>query len=231
LLTQKEFFQFNTEGFLGPLTLCSETEMNRRRDSLLQPFRAGARDGCTLEDKHLHQPALNQLARHRSIVDRARQLLDPDLQLWHTTLRIRAGVSPRLDWQQETCSSDRTAVFPTLCAWIAIDPVPTQHAMQLVPRSHRRRLARAAFAHPQYVKHLRSTQTLPPPPGRGDVRGIALRPGQFMLFDGRILHAIPDYAEPQPLAGLIARFKPASIQLGGRNAIPSCDINGHLLPA
>jgi ectoine hydroxylase-related dioxygenase (phytanoyl-CoA dioxygenase family) len=241
-LSAEQIDAFREHGFLGPFTLCSPEAMAQARRRLDQSIDRESREETiasqvqaagveerplrALYDRHLTDPAVYALAAHAEILSRAVALLGPDLLLWRTTFWIKEPFGRRLEWHQDTYKDEGFGSFPNLNAWIAIDEATVDNAVRLVPGTHRAVIERDVFCSPGYVAALRASDDLPPPPaGRGAVVTMALHPGEFFLFDGRVLHGSPPNRAAQRRAGLVTRFIPAGTSLAGLS-VPSILVAG-----
>lgn len=224
--------RYEVQGFLGPFTLCPPAQMadlRRRLDgaidgesrqetiaSQVAPRHDAHRPLRALYDRHLTDATVYALAAHPHIVALARRLLGEHLLLWRTTFWVKEHNGRRLEWHQDTYKDEGFGSFANLNAWIAIDEATEQNAVRLVPGTQRSILGREIFQAADYVEALRATEELPAPPVAGaEPVTMALQPGQFFVFDGRVLHGSPPNDSARRRAGLVTRFIPVGTRLDG----------------
>lgn len=247
IISATEKAEFNNKGFLGPYTLCSISEMNRFRPALDGMINERRRieiiasavcpdegEGAPLEaiyDAHLDQPEVYALAAHGRVVDRISGLIGPDLLLWRSTFWIKSPAGRRLEWHQDTYKDEGFGSFPNVNAWIAIDETTEENCVYLVAGSHREILDLDLFRTESYLASLKCSDALPPPPVYPSERvtRMVLAPGQFFIFDGRILHGSPPNRSNARRAGLVARFIPAGTHLENLQS-PSIAVAGNISP-
>ena len=243
VLTEQERTDFSEKGFLGPYTLCSPDEMSeirtkideliktrQKKEDIASAVHPQAGDGEALRalyDAHHDDDTIFSLATHREIISRAQNLLGPDLLLWRSTFWIKVPGGRRLEWHQDTYKDEGFGSFPNLNAWIAIDEATEENCVQLVEGSHKEILDLDVFRSEAYVNALHGSDDLPPPPVSHEGRLVKMRlnPGQFFIFDGRILHGSRPNRLMTRRAGLTARFIPAGTRLNGLESEPVSLVN------
>ena len=85
--------------------------------------------------------------------------------------------------------------------------------MRFVAGTHREIIALERFRDTEYVDRLKAGEELPDPPVCGEVVPMPLKPGQCVLFDGRVLHGSPPNPRTQRRIGLVVRFIPRDLEL------------------
>jgi ectoine hydroxylase-related dioxygenase (phytanoyl-CoA dioxygenase family) len=234
--------RYEVQGFLGPFTLCPPAQMadlRRRLDgaidgesrqeaiaSQVAPRHDAHRPLRALYDRHLTDATVYALAAHPHIVALATRLLGENLLLWRTTFWIKEPHGRRLEWHQDTYKDEGFGSFANLNAWIAIDEATERNGVRLVPGTQHSIIGRDPFQAADYVEALRATEDLPAPPVPGaELVTMALQPGQFFVFDGRVLHGSPPNNSAQRRAGFVTRFIPAGTRLDGLSS-PSILVAG-----
>ncbi len=223
--------RFERIGFAGPFTLCSVAHMaevrerlalliqeRRAEESIYSAVKSNMGDGKALEaiyDAHHDDDTVLELATHPEIVTRARAILGDPLCVWRTTFWIKPPGGRRLEWHQDTYKSEGFGSFPNINAWIAVDDATDGNCVQLVEGSHKEIIDLSVFREPDYIRELQRHDGLPYPPASTDrkIVKMVLKPGQFFIFDGRILHGSPPNKTENRRAGLVVRFIPRDISL------------------
>lgn len=228
--TEQGFDEFAARGFTGPLTLMPELEMNRLVTEL-EPLIASERRPETyysavtpdtgrdepveaFYDAHRRNPLVRQLAMRTELAGWASAVLDGPVKVWRTTFWIKSPGARRIEWHQDTYKDEGLGSFPNANVWIALDEATMENCMRFVPGTHRDIIALDRFKSAGYLAQLREGEALPDPPVEGRVTPMPLRPGQCVLFDGRVLHGSPPNLSAGRRVGLVVRFIPRDLQLG-----------------
>jgi ectoine hydroxylase-related dioxygenase (phytanoyl-CoA dioxygenase family) len=188
---------------VGPFSLCTPEEMaviRRRIDTEVL-----TRDGPApkrIHARHLDSRLVYDLCAHPAIVTRMASLYGPDLILWSSHFWIKeARIGEALYWHQDTHYWPMRPPI-TLSAWLAIDEVTRENGcVQLIPGSHKTALPHATTrlddgtrqdVDPKYIDAER-------------IVSMPLRPGEFFLFHGAILHYSPANASDTRRFGMAIR--------------------------
>ena len=220
---------FTASGFAGPRQLMAEVDMNRLARALAPSIDAGRRAESfysavspgqgsdepveTYYDGHRHDATIGELAGHPALAEAAAALLGGPVKIWRTTFWIKAPGARRVEWHQDTYKDEGLGSFPNVNAWIAIDEATPANCMHFVHGTHQAIVALERFKDADYIARLEQSDALPRPPVSGEVVAMPLKPGQYVLFDGRILHGSPPNLSPRRRAGLVVRFIPRDFQL------------------
>ncbi len=204
-LTQEQIDEFNENGFVGPLDLCSEEEMAELRDWIDEvgfldgesPLygRAKQKGQRVLRDWHLVYEKLHQLSVAPVVIEAMASIMGPDLVLWRTQFQYKDAGSGPVAWHQDLGFPGhllRPALDPVknISAWIAIDePTLANGCVRLVPKTHggaiERRMQQAdpnekgLFGRRYKVQYVVDTST---------AVAMVMKPGQFFLFNESTLH-------------------------------------------
>lgn len=211
-LAGAEVERFNERGFVRPLDVLTESEVDAARayfESLLARVRAlkDGRNAYTLDGYHNRCRGIWEMARHPVILDYVEDLLGPDFVCWSSHYFCKLPGDPkRVPWHQD---ATYWPVRPTktVTVWLAIDDVDEGNApMQFLPGSHRQ----GAIAWE---------------PARGDtvlyqeVKGIdrfgspvrnTLRAGQVSIHTSTLLHGSDANTSARRRCGLALRYIPSS---------------------
>ncbi len=226
-LSPGEVLQFHSRGYLGPFTLCSESDMKQHGksiDAMLTP-----RDGEALPEMiqklnpymqrgfglHKRQRLIFDLVSDRAVIDRVASLFGEDILLWRTMFFNKDPLEKPIPWHQDF---DDWPIEPYLVisAWIAIDDVTEENGcMRFIPGSHR-----------QYYPMVETgPDVLDGFPRMADPRSfdainevaILLKPGQFVLFNERLLHCSHANVSGRRRLGLAARYIPPLVRIMDEN--------------
>lgn len=202
-LSAAEADRFRTDGFVGPFRLCPPDEMvelGARIRAEVLPFDGPA--GTPLQSRHQDNPLIHELCTSPAILDRIASLLGPNLILWRSHLFDKPPGSPEVPWHQDI---NFWPLEPQLnvSAWIAIDPARTENScMRFIPGSHKRGVPHVAAEPGMLFGEMAD-------PGffdRETAIDIEAEPGQFFLFNERLLHqSDPNRSDLQRL-GLAVRI-------------------------
>lgn len=188
-LTAKEVQRFHRNGFLGPFRLLAETEMQQTGNQILRSVRdvPGPYKKNPLTQRHLDQRTVYDLVTKPEILERIKAILGPDLLLWACTFWLKEPGGKEVPWHQD-CNYWPMEPIINVTAWIAVDPVtPTNGCLELIPGSHS-----------SCVPHIPAEKgkwfTMEADPGHVNASKavkITLNPGEFILFNERVLHHSP----------------------------------------
>jgi non-haem Fe2+, alpha-ketoglutarate-dependent halogenase len=202
-LTQEQIAFYEENGYVGPLDLCSESEMARMRnwiddtgflDGPSPIYGPGPGGQRMLRDWHLVYREMLELCTHPALVASMSALFGPDLVLWRSQFQYKdAGQGP-VAWHQDLGFPGhqlRPALNPAknISAWIAIDEATLANGcVRLVPGTQKRHLDRrmsqaqsgeGLFGRRYRVEYVVNTR---------EAVALVMRPGQFFLFSESLLH-------------------------------------------
>jgi ectoine hydroxylase-related dioxygenase (phytanoyl-CoA dioxygenase family) len=227
---------FARDGFAGPFQAFTSGEMAAlapRVDELLaakrrrldhshasyavEPDAVEERDRDMEEiwNAHRRSRLVFDLATHPAVLAEVARVAGPDLLLWHSQFWIKEPGARRLEWHQDVYPRHGFHDRNIVTAWIALDEVTPENAVQLVPGTHRAVLPPEVLAQEGYQAALHASGALPPPPVDGAPVVMSLRPGEFFVFHQLVFHASPPNTAGARRAGLAARFLSADVDPTG----------------
>jgi hypothetical protein len=225
---------YEDDGFAGPFVALEPHEMQALRDRLNQVIAARRAPAeiasavqpegsdepvCTVAavwNAHLDDRTVFELATHPAVLSEVARVAGPDLLLWRTTFWVKDPRASRIEWHQDTYKKEGLGARGIVTAWIAIDDVQTENAVQLIAGSHKSVLPQSAFQQPEYLAALRESSALPHPPVGDEMPTVmALPPGTFFVFHQLILHGSPPNQSGRRRVGLAARFLTADADPSG----------------
>lgn len=185
-LSAEEISRFHTEGYLGPYAICTPEEMALFRRRIEQEVLTtdGLNPKNRLQSRHQDNALVYQLCTHEAILKRMQQLYGPDLLLWASYFFNKEPGGSEIPWHQDLNYWPLEPVV-NISAWLAIDPVTVENScVQVIPGSHKRvvphipssdGMAFSEMADPTYVD-------------LHNVVNMELAPGEFFLFNEKLLH-------------------------------------------
>jgi non-heme Fe2+,alpha-ketoglutarate-dependent halogenase len=231
LLSADSISEFHKSGFSNPLSLASEAEMSLIRDDLdtlmesekapetfysaIAPDEGPDVPVETIYNAHQRNSRVTDLTEKP--IAWAEALLCGPVRVWRTTFWIKSAGARRVEWHQDTYKDENLGSFPNVNAWIAIDDAAVENCLAFVAGTHKSIIPLERFHAPVYLESLRSNGDLPNPPVGGATRQVPLRPGECVLFDGRVLHGSPPNRTSKRRAGLVVRFVPRDLELRHKN--------------
>ncbi len=217
-LSHSEVRAFHHQGYLGPFTAMSVEEMAgiRRRieDEVLTTTGRNPRN--PLQSRHLDHRFVHDLIAAPEIVGRVRSLIGDDIVVWATYFFSKEPGGKEIPWHQD---ANFWPIEPPLniSIWMAVDEVTVENScVQLIPGSHR-----------EVLRHVPSRDGMAfgeeADPALVDTSAavdMVLRPGEFFLFNERMLHHSHTNRSDRRRMGLSARYTVPFVALLDQDAPP-----------
>jgi hypothetical protein len=217
-LTRDEVRQFHERGYLGPYTAMSVEEMAgiRRRieDEVLTT--TGRNPKNPLQSRHLDHRFIHDVIAAPEIVGRLRSLIGDDLVVWASYFFTKDPGGKEIPWHQD---ANFWPIEPPLniSIWMAVDEVTTENScVQIIPGSHR-----------TVVRHLPAPEGMafgqeadPDAVDTSAAVDMVLRPGEFFVFNERLLHHSHKNTSDRRRMGLSARYTVPFVALLDQEAPP-----------
>lgn len=197
-LSSAEALFFHQNGFGGPFTMCDENEMARVRAAAEDELRGNETEVLA---RHIHSRLVWQLCAHPAMVSRVSGLLGRDLLVWSSVLFVKPPGAKGIPWHQDIAYWHLEPGI-TVSAWLAIDPARVENScVQVIPGSHKTVLPRIkadgwAFRKMADPSLFDTTKAV----------NMELSPGQFFLFNERVLHGSPPNSSTSRRLGLSVRY-------------------------
>jgi hypothetical protein len=202
-LNKDEILTFHETGFLGPYQLYTPEEMADIRKKVNEEKEAS--DGPRGNEhmyRHLDCPTVYSLCSSKEIIERVQSIIGPDLMLWASTLFEKMPGMDDFAWHQDTQYFDLEPPV-NITAWIALTESNIDNGcMQIIPGSHRKHI-------PHVEDSSRPIFDLKADPQEFDSEkaiDIELEPGEFILFNERLLHRSRANKTDKARFGLSARI-------------------------
>jgi ectoine hydroxylase-related dioxygenase (phytanoyl-CoA dioxygenase family) len=185
-LSPEEIQFFHDNGYLGPYAICSPEEMSEIRLRIEREVLTtdGENPKNRLQCRHLDKKLIYDLCAHPAIVERMKALYGVDLILWASYFFNKERGGAEIPWHQDMNYWPLEPVV-NISSWMAIDPVTVENScVQIIPGSHKKMIphkkstdgmAFGEMADPAFVE-------------TSKLINIELKPGEFFLFNEKLLH-------------------------------------------
>jgi len=185
-LSRDEIAHFHTQGYLGPFALCTPDEMATWRERIEREVLAsdGPNAKNRLQCRHMDSRLVYDIVTRPQVLDRMASLYGDDLVLWATYFFAKEPGGKEIPWHQDF---NYWPIEPlvNLSAWIAVDPATVENScVQIISGSHKKIVPHVpsrdgmAFGEEADPAHVDTT----------NVVNMELAPGEFFLFNERLLH-------------------------------------------
>lgn len=184
-LSPAEVKFFHDNGYLGPYTAVSPEEMAGIRAHIdSEVLTRQGPSPSIVQSRHMDSRVIFDLATHPAILDRAESLYGPDLILWATNFFSKEPGGLEIPWHQDLNYWPLEPLL-NLSAWIAIDDVKVDNScVQILPGSHKKIVPHVpsregmAFGEEANETYFDTSKVV----------NMELEPGQFFLFNEKLLH-------------------------------------------
>ena len=203
LLTEEQLRTFEREGYVGPFRCDADWQQ------LIVPVKKG-------RNRHLEEADLFEVCTHPSVIRRVAQVMGrPRFSLFKTRYVVKLPRSKaEVAWHQDVgdhnggFTPDGKAV-PTLAVWMGIDEIdPGNGGLEIIPGSNAALIG-------DYNKQIKSGLVESGALGEADLkraRPVVLKPGEFIIYHGWLLHGSSPNDSDRRRAGLNMRFAPAGLE-------------------
>ncbi len=217
-LTPDEIDQFYRMGYVGPFALCSPEEMAGIRTRIEREVLTtdGINPKSRLQGRHADHRLVYDLASHPRVLGRLTDIVGPDLILWATYFFNKQPGGAEIPWHQD---ANYWPIEPAmnLSIWLAIDEVTVENAcVQIIPGSHRK-----------IVPHIPSRQGMafgeeadPATIDTSKAINMELRPGEFFIFNERLLHHSEPNRSNKRRMGMTGRYTVPFVKILDQEASP-----------
>jgi non-heme Fe2+,alpha-ketoglutarate-dependent halogenase len=198
-LSSGEIQSFHDNGILGPFDAFSQSEVQEfiRVVSLRRKLPSKNFGIVTDRDLHLELPIILEFMSSPAILERAAQLLGPNLLSWRSQLFFKPSGGQEIQWHQASTymmedylqpaliPPDRNELFQ-LTIWVALSPATIENGcLQFVPGTHDR-IRTIKFGGPRGFYHVNFRLEFDFDPLR--VKHVEVNAGQFVIFSERVIH-------------------------------------------
>jgi ectoine hydroxylase-related dioxygenase (phytanoyl-CoA dioxygenase family) len=197
-LSPAEAAFFHANGYVGPFTLCGEDDMARVRAAI---EREALGDESEILARHIDNRVIWELCSHPAVVRRVAGLFGNDILIWSSALFVKSPGALGIPWHQDITYWHLEPGI-TVSAWLAIDPATVENScVRLIPASHKTVLPKVPVAGWAFKK-----MADPSLFDESTAVDMELAPGQFFLFNERIIHGSPPNTSPRRRLGLSTRY-------------------------
>lgn len=213
MMTGDQVIQFREEGYVDGLPVFSPAEIDALNEELREILALLQPGESTKEIREWHEASrfLFDICMDERILDYVEPLLGPNFYMWASNFFIKEARSlETVAWHQDAYYWPLRPI-ESLTVWIAFDDVDEENgAMQVIPKSHTRRL----------VPHNRapgsdSVLSLVADTSEFDldtVVSVNLARGAVSIHDDKLLHCSPGNPSDRRRAGFTIRFSPNHVK-------------------
>ena len=202
--------RYERDGFLFPLTAMTPDEAHGYRQRI-DAFRAANPTGRPFREvvkskSHLVSLAVFEIVRRPEILDAVEAVLGPDILLWSTGLFFKEANDPAyVSWHQDVRYWGLEP-HDIVTAWLALTPATIESgAMRFIPGSHVGELLEHADTRAEHNMLARG-QVVRDPLDEDAAVNVLLKPGEFSLHHGRLVHGSAPNRSPEPRYGVAIRY-------------------------
>lgn len=210
-LTSEELEGYHNNGFVGPFRLLDEADASDLLTKIEQDVfsTAGPLPGHDTFMRHMDSPLIYDVCADASVTDRISSILGPDLMLWNTSFWRKEPGDSEIPMHQDMHYWPNDP--PTnISMWLALTKSTRDNAcLRLIPGSHKRILSHIDSSDGA----LFATGADPAQFDMADAIPMEMQPGQFVLFNDRLLHGSPANTSTERRIGFVARYTYPSTKL------------------
>ena len=190
-LNQDQIEQYETDGFLAPLTLFTEQEAAEIRAELEDAERRwpDALTGTGRNNAHLSLTFLDKIVHNPVLLDAVEDLIGPDILAYGSVLFIKEPHDPGfVSWHQDCRYMGLEPHDKCVSAWLALTPSNVVNGcMSMIPGSHKHGVKEHVdtFDETNILTRGQSIQNV----DEGSAVDLILEPGQFSLHNMSTIHA------------------------------------------
>lgn len=223
-LTQEELQSFYDNGYLGPYPAFTAEEVEQLATSLLarRNFPNYVYGVVTDRDLHFEDNLLLKFLAHPAILERAAQLLGPDLACWRSQVFLKEAGGRAIQWHQASTYMmedymepalrplDRNELFQ-ITVWVALDAATKQNGcMEVLPGTHKE-IRKIRFGGDDGFYQVKFTLEFSEDPKTAVA--LEVPPGHFILFSERVIHGSGPNLSPDRRMAVNFRLIPPSVKV------------------
>jgi len=201
-LTRAEIAAFHRDGFLGPFPTYTAEEMAAIRDHIdTQVINRPGPSPSRLQSRHMDSRVVFDLASHPAIIDRMASLYGPNLILWATNFFNKEPGGCEIPWHQDQNYWPLEPII-NISAWIAIDDVKIDNScVQILPGSHKHVVPHIPSTDGMAFSEMADERCFK----KDNLLNMELKPGEFFLFNEKLLHHSEPNSSPRRRLGMSVR--------------------------
>ncbi len=236
MLTQAALRQYQEYGYYAPIRVMPRAEADDLR-AKLEAFEssAGVLAGKLRHKSHLLFTWLNDLIRHRTILDPVEDVIGPNILCWGTSFFIKEPRNPGfVSWHQD---STYWGLDPAdvVTAWVALtDSTAANGAMRVIPGTHK--LDQIPHRDTFRAENLLSRgQEITVDVDDREAAMLELQAGEMSLHHVRLIHGSDPNPSDLRRIGFAIRYIPTTVrQVAGTHdhatLVRGIDTHGHFGP-
>lgn len=215
-LSAKQVETFNRDGFLKPLQIFADEEINAIRvyfDELLARVIASGGDSYSISTAHLKHGRVYDILTDRRVVAYVTDLLGQNVIGWGSHFFCKMPHDgKRVAWHQDASYWPLTP-SKTATVWLAIDDADTENAcMRFLARSHLH--GHLTYRASDPAEHNTLDQTVENAEQYGEPVDVELRAGEVSIHSDLLLHGSESNESDRRRCGLTLRYCAADVRAG-----------------
>jgi polysaccharide pyruvyl transferase WcaK-like protein len=211
-LSPEEIALFRSQGFLGPFTAFDAKEMERVQQIIYDRVLPTPTQYCPfgLRVRHLDSKTIYDLCSNSAILGRIKSLFGPNIILWNSNIfnkpPAKIGSMEEYPWHQDYYNWHMDPIL-NVSAWLAITPATAENGcVEVIPGSHKMFIPAVRDTESHFSMRFGGVASDPAYIDESQKVALTLKPGQFFIFNERILHhSNPNMTKTSRL-GLAMRF-------------------------
>ena len=217
VLSKNQVKQFETDGFIFPVTIMSEDDASAFREKLERTQADGKLTGSGQTKFYLRFPWVHDLATSDAVLDPVEDLLGPNLMLYHNTMWCKdGGDGSYVSWHQDNTYFGHTPC-KVVTVWIALSTVTIESGcMQFLPGTHK--LGELPLGSPDIENGnlLSSGQTVDYDVSNSKKVPVQLKPGQASIHHAFLVHSSEQNNSKERRLGMTLIYHPTHLKQSGK---------------
>jgi ectoine hydroxylase-related dioxygenase (phytanoyl-CoA dioxygenase family) len=200
-LSREDIQQFHQDGYLSPFTLCTPEKMDDIRPQVEKVLATDSPHSWREQSRHLDSRIIYDLCAHPAIVQRMACIYGPDLVIWRSNFFVKNPGDKAIPWHQDR---NYWPIEPpiNITAWIAIDEARVENScLQIIPGSHKLVVPHIKATEDMGFNEMADTEYI----DTSKAVNLELKPGQFFLFNERLVHYSAPNTSDKRRMGLAVR--------------------------
>jgi len=206
--------QFNSDGFLAPLSIFASREIAGHRqyfDDLLAKTMAAGGDSYSISSAHLKHGRVYDLLTHPSVVNPVKDLLGENVIAFGSHFFCKMpGDGKAVAWHQDASYWPLTP-SKTVTVWLAIDDSDTENGcMRVIPGTHK--LGHLTWRNSAPSENNVLNQTVEDAERFGEPVNAELKAGEASIHSDLLLHGSEPNTSKRRRCGLTLRYCAADVR-------------------
>jgi hypothetical protein len=185
-LSKFEIDEFHNNGFSGPFAVCQPHEMASLWATIEEKVlpTPGVWKEHPEQLRHQDSRLVYDLCAHPEITGRLASLIGPDLLIWRSNFFVKEPGGKEVPWHQDV---NYWKLDPpiNLTAWLAFNEVTTENScVQFIPGSQNKVVPHIKAGPEMHFAEMADPTSF----DSGKAVNMILKPGEFFIFNERVLH-------------------------------------------